>query len=191
MTDDASNPRAALIVADMQQGVVQRVGDHAAELLGTLADAIDAARAAGVPVVYVVAGFRPGHPEVSPRNKMFAPIAEAGGFADGSDGVRIHPTVAPRDGDVVVVKRRVSAFSGSDLDMVLRSRGIQRLVLTGVATSGVILSTVRQASDLDYELVVLSDAVRDGDDEVHRVLLEKVFPRQADVLTVAEWADSL
>jgi nicotinamidase-related amidase len=191
MTDDASNPRAALIVADMQQGVVQRVGDHAAELLGRLADAIDAARAAGVPVVYVVVGFRPGHPEVSPRNKMFAPIAEAGGFADGSDGVRIHPTVAPRDGDVVVVKRRVSAFSGSDLDMVLRSRGIQRLVLTGVATSGVILSTVRQASDLDYELVVLSDAVRDGDDEVHRVLLEKVFPRQADVLTVAEWADSL
>jgi nicotinamidase-related amidase len=78
MTDDASNPRAALIVADMQQGVVQRVGDHAAELLGTLADAIDAARAAGVPVVYVVVGFRPGHPEVSPRNKMFAPIAEAG-----------------------------------------------------------------------------------------------------------------
>lgn len=58
--------------------------------------------------------------------------------------------VAPQDNDIVVTKRRVSAFAGSDLDILLRSQVIDHLVLTGVATSGVVLSTLRQAADLDY-----------------------------------------
>jgi nicotinamidase-related amidase len=91
----------------------------------------------------------------------------------------------------VVTKRRVSAFAGSDLDFVLRAGGIDSLVLTGIATSGVVLSTLRQAADLDFELTVLSDACADGDEEVHRVLIEKVFPRQAAVITVADWAGGL
>jgi nicotinamidase-related amidase len=73
------------------------------------------------------------------------------------------------------------------LDVVLRAREIDTLVLTGIATSGVVLSTVRQAADLDYRLVVLAGAGLDGDPEVHRVLTEKVFRRQADVLTVDDW----
>ena len=99
--------------------------------------------------------------------------------------------MAPAPGDVVVAKRRVSAFAGSDLGVVLRAGDIDTLVLTGIATSGVVLSTLRQAADLDYRLVVLADACLDGDQEVHRVLTEKVFPRQADVLTVAEWVEKV
>jgi nicotinamidase-related amidase len=101
--------------------------------------------------------------------------------------VQIHPEVAPEPGDVIVTKKRVSAFAGSDLDLVLGAGGIDSLVLTGIATSGVVLSTVRQAADLDFRLTVLSDGCLDADPEVHRVLTEKVFPRQADVLTVAGW----
>jgi nicotinamidase-related amidase len=85
----------------------------------------------------------------------------------------------------------VSSFAGSDLDVILRARGIDKLILTGIATSGVVLSTLREAADKDYRLVVLSDACLDADPEVHRVLVEKVFPRQADVLTVSEWAATL
>ena len=88
-------------------------------------------------------------------------------------------------------KRRVSAFAGSDFDVVLRAANIDTLVLTGIATSGVVLSTLRQAADLDYRLVVLADAFLDGDAEVHRVLTEKVFPRQAEVLTVDRWVEQL
>ncbi|MGA2932584.1 MAG: isochorismatase family protein, partial [Acidimicrobiales bacterium] len=95
------------------------------------------------------------------------------------------------DGDIVVTKRRVSAFAGSDLDVVLRARGARTLVLAGIATSGVVLSTLRQAADLDYGLVVLRDGCADADEEVHRVLLDKVFARQADVLTVDEWTDGI
>ena len=75
--------------------------------------------------------------------------------------------------------------------MLLRARGIDHLVLAGIATSGVVLSTLRQAADLDYRLTVLADGCLDGDPEVHRVLLHKVFPRQAEVTTIADWAAGL
>jgi nicotinamidase-related amidase len=104
---------------------------------------------------------------------------------------QIHESVAPCQGEPVVTKLRVSAFSGSDLEVILRSQGIETLVLTGIATSGVVLSTLREAADKDYRLIVLSDACLDADPEVHRVLMEKVFPRQADIMAVNEWATQI
>jgi nicotinamidase-related amidase len=101
------------------------------------------------------------------------------------------PAITPEDGDVVITKRRVSAFTGSDLEVVLRSGDVQHLVLCGIATSGVVLSTVREAADKDYRLTVLSDLCADADPEVHRVLLEKVFVRQAAVVTSEQWVQSL
>ncbi|MFJ3894160.1 MULTISPECIES: cysteine hydrolase family protein [unclassified Streptomyces] len=172
----------ALLVMDVQQMIVDRYPDPA--YLPRLREAIGAARANGVPVIHVTVGFRPGAPEISPRNKMFGRLAGAPASAQANE---IHPDVAPGPDDIVVTKRRVSAFAGSDLDMVLRAKGIDHLVLTGIATSGVVLSTLRQAADLDFTLTVLSDGCLDNDPEVHRVLTEKVFPRQAEVTTVAEW----
>ena len=91
-----------------------------------------------------------------------------------------------------MTKLRVSAFAGSDLEVILRSRMIDTLILTGIATSGVVLSTLLEAADKDYGIVVLSDAcLLDAAPEVHRVLIEKLFPRRADVLTVDEWAGTL
>ncbi|MET9388231.1 isochorismatase family cysteine hydrolase [Streptomyces sp. NPDC002928] len=181
---------SALLVMDVQRGITDRFPDTA-DYLTRLGTAIDAARAAGVPVIYVVIGFRAGHPEISARNKTFSAIAGAGGFTGSDAGSEIHPDVASLPGDVVVTKKRVSAFAGSDLDMVLRGADAGHLVLTGIATSGVVLSTLRQAADLDFELTVLSDGCLDGDPEVHRVLTEKVFPRQADVVTIDEWVKAV
>jgi nicotinamidase-related amidase len=175
-----------LLVMDVQRGIVDRFGDSG-EYLRRLSAAIGAARAANIPVVYVTIGFRPGHPEISARNRTFSAIASSGAYTSGDPAAEIHPAVAPEPGDLVVTKRRVSAFAGSDLDVLLRGLDASTLVLTGIATSGVVLSTLRQAADLDYRLVVLADACLDADPEVHRVLTEKVFPRQADALTVAEW----
>jgi nicotinamidase-related amidase len=132
-------------------------------------------------------GFRPGAPEISARNKIFKEVATR----MGGQPNEIHPDVAPAPGDIVVTKRRVSAFAGSDLEVVLRAQGLDHLILTGIATSGVVLSTLRQAADLDYRLTVLSDCCHDNDPEVHRVLLEKVFPRQATVTTSELFPQSL
>jgi len=85
----------------------------------------------------------------------------------------------------------VSAFTGSDLDVLLRGADADSLVLAGISTSGVVLSTLRQAADLDYRLTVLADACADLDPEVHRVLTEKIFPRQALVTNTDEWIASL
>lgn len=175
-----------LLVMDIQRGVIGRFAE-ATTYLERLARATAAARSAGVPVVYVTVSFRAGYPEISARNRTFSALVNSGGYAEGSPATEIHPAVAPKRGDALVTKRRVSAFAGSDLEVLLRSLGAATLVLAGVATSGVVLSTVRQAADMDYRLTVLSDGCLDADPEVHRVLTEKVFPRQAEVLTVADW----
>jgi len=182
---------AALMVMDVQNGIVDRVADQSDALLERTRQAVDAARASGVPVVFVRVAFRDPAVEISSRNKAFGALGARGGMGIDDPATQIHPAVAPLPDEAVVVKKRVSAFAGSDLDVVLRSLGATSLVLAGIATSGVVLSTLRVAADLDFGLTVLSDACADGDPEVHRVLLEKVFPRQADVVTTAEWIASL
>jgi nicotinamidase-related amidase len=191
METNSQNLATALLIMDIQAGTVGRVSDSAS-LLRTLGQAITAARSAQLPVIYVVVGFRKGIPEIGPvtTNKSFGALKNAG-IPGIEEPIQVDPAVAPQTGEMVVTKRRVSAFAGSDLEVILRGHKIEHLVLAGIATSGVVLSTVREAADKDYRLTVLSDGCADMDPEVHRVLLEKVFPRQADVLTVTQWAEGL
>ena len=106
-------------------------------------------------------------------------------------GTQVHAALSPLPDEPVILKRRVSTFGGSDLDVLLRGAGANALVLGGMSTSGVVLSTVRQAADLDFRITVLADACGDPDAEVHRVLMEKVFPRQAPVTTADAWIAGL
>jgi nicotinamidase-related amidase len=176
----------ALLVMDFQSEVVTLFGDRAAPALARAAELCAAARAAGVTIVYVVVGFRPGYPELNPRNAAFATLASSGRLVVPPSGATLAPPLRQEAGEVMVVKHRVSAFAGTDLDMILRAKQIDTLVLSGIATSGVVLSTTRHAADADYRLVVVEDACADRDDEVHRVLMGKVFPRQGTVTTTAE-----
>ena len=182
-------PRTALLLMDLQQSLQQIYPDDG--LLERIRTALAAALHAGLPVVWVRVCFRRGYPEVSPNNMRFSEMRRTGRLVEGDPGSDIHPSLDVQPQDVVVTKRRIGAFAGSDLEMVLRAAGIETLVLAGVATSGVVLSTVRLAADLDYRLTVLADGCTDTDPEVHRVLTEKVFPRQAAVQTVAAWVESL
>jgi len=182
---------SALLVMDFQRAVVQGFTADPEALLARTARLIAAARAAKMPVIYVVVGFRPGFPEVSPRNRSFSAVRQSGRFAAGSGDSEVHAAVAPAADEVVVTKHRVSAFAGTDLEQILRAGELRTLVLAGIATSGVVLSTIRHAADADYELVVVSDCCDDRDPEVHRVLLEKVFPRQATVVDADAVAKAL
>ena len=103
----------------------------------------------------------------------------------------IHPAVTPQPGEPVLTKRRFGPFSTTNLDEVLKKQGIETLVLMGISTSGCVLSTVRWAADIDYQLIVLSDCCADRDDEVQQVLMEKVLPRQASVVTSQEFLQAL
>jgi nicotinamidase-related amidase len=186
-----SGSRSVLLVMDFQHGIVESIGDPS--VVAAADRAVKAARANGVPVMFVRVAFRPGYPEIAESNASFGAVARSAGDAFTQDhaATQIHASVEPLGGEPVIVKRRVSAFSGSDLDVLLRGAGADTLVLAGIATSGVVLSTLRQAADLDYRLMVLSDACADRDAEVHRVLMEKVFPRQAVVTSTDEWIQAL
>lgn len=187
--DANGTTHSALLVMDVQTRIVNMIKEHD-ELIANIKKSISLARSHNMPVIYVQVTFRDGYPEVSPNNKSFSMIKQGAAFAE-PEAMSIYPEVAPVDGDIVVTKRRVSAFTGSDLEVVLRSQNIHHLILSGIATSGVVLSTLREAADKDYQLTVLSDCCADSDDEVHNVLMTKVFPRQADVVTVADWQKTL
>jgi nicotinamidase-related amidase len=173
--------KTAVLSLDVQEGVFGMV-PGAAEILPNAAQVVEASRKAGFFLAHVGVGFEPGYPEISPNHPRFSMIKERGAMIKGTDSARIHSAIY-KPGDLVVYKHRVSAFSENALHQILRSKGILHLVLFGIATSGVVLSTLRQASDLDFQCIVVKDACFDRDEEVHRVLAEKVFAAQATVLT--------
>jgi nicotinamidase-related amidase len=188
------DPRSAvLLVMDYEVDVLTRfmTATQSAGVIACVPDLIAMARGAGMMVIHVVVAFRPGHPEVSPRNTGFSALKANGMLTAGSEGAAIHPAAAAREGEPIVVKHRVSPFVGTDLETLLRANGINTLVLAGVHTSGVVLSTVRHAGDLDYRLVVVRDCCADPDAELHAMLLDRVIARQADVVTTAELAGAL
>jgi nicotinamidase-related amidase len=184
MEQDKQN--TALLVMDMQTAILRNYPD-AASVVRNTANAIAAARHNKIPVIYVTVGFRAGTPEISGNNKSFSASRQRFANMNTDEFLRIEPALAPLADDTIVVKRRVSAFTGSDLEVILRAQAIQHIVLTGVATSGVVLSTTREAADRDYRITILSDCCGDADPETHRVLTTKVFPKQAEVVTVEEW----
>lgn len=185
-----NNENTALLIMDVQPMMVKMLKDSSA-FISTVKKATQVAKAHNIPVIYVVVGFRKGYPEANPTNKSFAMIKSGKYNLDTPEGHTVYAGIAPQATDIVVTKKRVSAFTGSDLEVVLKSLGIKRIVLMGIATSGVVLSTVREASDKDYAITVLSDGCADSDEEVHRVLTTKVFIRQADVMKAEEWSTLL
>lgn len=107
--------------------------------------------------------FRAGYPDVSAINQLFHGLKDMMDFTEANPATGFHPSAAPRGGDLTFVKRRVSSFTGSDLEVLLRSLDVRHLVLAGVMTSGVVLSTLREAADRDYRITVLSDGCADAD----------------------------
>jgi nicotinamidase-related amidase len=182
----------AVLIMDYENDIVgmllEDIRDPLIERASTI---IKAARQAKIQIIYVVVRFRNGYPEVNLQNKLFSSLKQSGRLVEGTPGAEIDPRVAPQQGDIVVTKRRVGAFSSTDLETILRSKNINRLVLFGISTSGVVLSTVRWAADMDYSLTVVSDTCADRDPEVHRVLMDKVFPWQATVVTSREFLKAI
>lgn len=176
--------QSALIVGDLQLGIVDNY-PFAKAVVPAVTELLPRARAAGVLVIFVRTAFRANGADVP--GEPFASFYRAGEhFHEGSHGTEVALDVSAED--VVVLKRRTSAFAGTDLDLVLRARGIGALALTGVATSAMVAATLYDASDRGYALTVLRDGCADHDPAVHDFLVDNVFrARGASILTCAEW----
>jgi nicotinamidase-related amidase len=178
--------RTALMLMDYQPAILSHVSDRDG-LIGNAQAALGWAREHGVKVVFVRVAFAPAdHDTIPHHHKAFGVAKQGLLFADGDPAFDIDPALDVRDGDIVVRKTRFGAFSTTDLHALLGDESIDTLVVGGISTAGVVLSTVRDASDQDYRIFVLADATDDPDPEVHRVLVEKVLPRQADVITTSD-----
>ena len=178
--------KTALLVMDLQPGIIDNL-DNKDEFLDKVNSTIDVAHKNNIQVIFVVVGFRKGAPEISSSNKSFSAMKERA----SSSMVNVVPVIDIKDGDILVTKHRISAFSGSDLDMVLRAGGFENIILSGISTSGVVLSTTREAADKDYSITILSDLCFDSDPEVHSVLINKIFQRQANVIDSTQWIEDI
>ncbi|MDA1127209.1 MAG: cysteine hydrolase [Chloroflexi bacterium] len=178
-----TNGHTAVLIADFYAEIMNTL-PHATQrgVVEKAARVQAAARQAGAMVCYCATVFRPGYPEIGQRNKTFSHRKASGQTAVPDPMDIIHPAVQPQEGEVVVGKHRVNALYGTGLDLALRANDIHDLVILGYATSGVVLSTVRYAADLDYSLYVVEDCCSDSDANVHDFLTQRIFPRQAEVV---------
>lgn len=186
--------RTAVLCMDMQAAIVAiYTAGEEQQLIARSAEVLRWARECRMTVIHIQVGFRSGLPEVNPRNALFGSIQsspERRKLFEGEAG-RIHSALGPAEEDIVITKHRISAFTGTDLEMILRAKEIDTLVMFGIATSGVVLSTLLDAVDADYRVVVVGDCCGDLDAEVHKVLVEKFFPRRGMVVTSADLLESL
>jgi nicotinamidase-related amidase len=191
MTEQLSFDAAwtAVLSMDNQAGIVASYAKEQEPLVARGASVLERARSLGMCVIHIQVGFRPGMPEVSARNLLFGAIKNSSKHQKLFEGelAAIHPGLAPQKDDIFITKHRVSAFRGTDLELILRAKDIDTLVLFGIATSGVVLSTLLEASDADYRLVVIRDCCVDGDAELHNNLIDKVFARRATLATASEF----
>ena len=162
--------RTAVVIMDFPNGNVDRFATDPQGVLERAAQVLQGARRAGLPVIYTVHG-RKGH----------TPDEHALDF---------DPRLDPGPDEAVLVKTKTGAFSTTGLDVILRGMGRDILVLIGISTRGCVLSTARWASDINYSVMVVSDACDNPDPEVHRILVEKVLPMTATVLTTREFLDA-
>lgn len=184
---------SALLSMDLQSGIVSIYAPKDEGLVARAGTVLQHGRRAGLKVIHVKVGFRPGVPEIHSRNILLGAIKASPQhqqFFLGASG-SIHAAVAPEEGDVVVTKSRVNAFAGTDLELLLRASDLNTLVLFGIATSGVVLATMLHAADADFRLFIINDCCADLDDTVHSCLMDKVFPRHATVLSSNEFLELL
>jgi nicotinamidase-related amidase len=178
--------RTALVLMDFQPAVLATLADPDAPLARAAA-ALSWARSENIQVCHIRVGLtEDDFAAVPAHSKAFARVAQNKILAADRPETQIHESLEVRDEDIVVRKTRFGAFSTTDLHAGLHAQGIDTLILAGVSTSGVVLSTVRHAADEDYRLYLLADATADTDPEVHRVLIDKVFPHQTDIITTGD-----
>lgn len=168
--------KSLFLVMDMMNDLVAEDGFNAKtygvqvkerNVLENTGKAIAAARKAGVRVGYVRVGFSPDYRECPPASPIFSGARKNGIFKLGTPGTEVHPALAPQEGDFDIVKHRVSPFYGTALEPILRANGIERVILCGVSTNGVVHSGAREAHDRDYECIIFEDCCAGVTPEEH------------------------
>ena len=190
--------KTLFLVMDMMNDLVSETGPSAANygvqikarnVLENTAAAIAAARAAGIGIGYVRVGFSADYRECPPESPIFSKARANGLFKLGTHGTEIHPALAPRKEDFDIVKHRVSPFYGTSLEPILRANGIERLLLCGVSTNGVVHSGAREGHDRDYDIVIFEDCCAGVSEDEHNHAIA-CLGRYASILRSSDFSFS-
>jgi nicotinamidase-related amidase len=195
-TVDLPKGKTAILIMDCQNDIVHEDGKMAAfskgampriikerSVLGTIAKLATAGRAAGVPVIHVRHAYRPDYLDLPQNMPLLRGMQQGELLKDGTWGAEVHKEVAPQPTDIVLNKTRVSSFYASQLEAILSAQGITHLVLTGIATDGVVEGTARDGADRGYYIVIPEDTCATMSEEAHRVVLKGVLGFLATVCT--------
>lgn len=174
--------QTALLIMHYQTDIMALFPDVAPVLLANTRKLCDAARARGVSVYFAKIHFSPGYPEVSPLNKNGQGIRQLGRFVDD----RISPELEPQASEPVIVAHRANVFFGTDLQVRLSAQGIDTLIMAGIASTGVVLSSLAYASDADFRLFTVKDCCYDPDRIVHDHLFSTAFESRSTVLSLPQ-----
>lgn len=189
MSSKITASKTALVLLDFQNIHAGRVQESAA-LLSRASSVAATARKHGMLVVHVRVAFTAEEAANLPPcfERLKANPDYLANYLTDAAPSQFHPDVAPREGDIVVIKKRVGPFRNASLDLnsALKQRSIDTLVLGGIATGGAVLSTAVEAGDLDYKLFVLEDACADPDPETHQFLIE-YLKKRGDVIKCSEF----
>ena len=172
----------ALIVMHYQTDILELFSSVAPTLLVNTRKLCDAARAKGVGVYFANLRFSPGYPEVSPLNKNGQGIKQLGLFVDDQPS----PELGRQANEPLVIAHRASVFFGTDFEARLCAHGIDSLIMVGIASTGVVLSSVAYASDADFRLYTVKDCCYDPDQVVHDHLFSTAFESRTTVLSLAD-----
>ena len=191
----------ALVLVDLQNYGVHPEGywmsqmpEGVARIAPSLArtvDALEAARAASIAIVHVGNAWRDGHPDINPHAPWMRDAKTAGRSTEDTWGVEFYEPVAPREGEFIVHKRAVSAFSGTELDRLLRVRDVSTIALAGSITNVAVEGTAREASDRGYRVIILEDCCESVSDEWQAFSITQILPMIADLVTVADFSEAL
>ncbi|MFC4703112.1 isochorismatase family cysteine hydrolase [Paraburkholderia caffeinitolerans] len=174
--------RTALVVMHYQTDILGLFPSVAPDLLANTRKLCDAARAKGIGVYFANLRFSPGYPEVSPLNKNGQGIKQLGRFVDD----RIAPELGQQANEPLIVAHRASVFFGTDLEVRLSAQGVDSLIMVGIASTGVVLSSVAYASDADFRLYTVKECCYDPDQVVHEHLFATAFDSRTTVLSLGE-----
>ncbi len=170
------DPTAALVLIDLQKGIVARAAKAAPAILDHAAALARAFRRRGLPVVLVnVDGPAAGRTQAQRPASHLPP-----------DWTELAPELDAQPADLRITKHSFGAFHGTVLDAELRARGVTQIMLGGVSTSIGVESTARSAYDLGYNVVLVTDTMADLNPDAHANSIERIFPRLGELCTTAE-----
>jgi maleamate amidohydrolase len=174
--------QTALVIMHYQTDILALFPSVAPTLLANTRLLCDAARAKGVSIYFARIHFSPGYPEVSPLNRNGQGIKQLGLFVED----KISPELGQRPNEPLIIAHRASVFFGTDLQAQLSARGVDTLLMAGIASTGVVLSSVAYASDADFRLFTIKDCCYDPDQVVHDHLFATAFDSRTTVLSLDE-----